>query len=792
MKVSELWLREWVNPNINSQEIASLLTMAGLEVDALSPVAPDFHGVIIAKVLQTSPHPEANKLTLCEVDCGNEKKINVVCGAANVRSGLKVALAEVGAILPNGVEIKESLLRGQLSQGMLCSYSELGITESSEGIAELEDDAPLGMNLRDYLSLDDKVIDVDLTPNRADCLSIQGIARELSALTHCSLKFPSYTKAQPLLDDTINIQSKDLKACPRYAGRIIRGINPQAKSPIWMKERLRRSGLRSLHPVVDVTNYVMLELGQPMHAFNLGTIDDFIQIRFAHSNENIELLDNRSVNLNEKTLVIADHHKALAVAGIMGGKYSSVTEFTTDIFLESAFFNPIIIAETARSLNITTDSTQRFERGVDPNLHLLALERATALLLDITGGKAGPICSLNHTEALINPLTIAFNPNKVQKLTGIDIPETKILEILNNLGMRVENKESIWSVTIPSYRFDIKEEVDIVEEIIRINGYDKLTGSKMEGEIVPGTIDPLESIANLVSSVLVNHGYNETISYSFVDPEIQQELLSNYNPLKLINPISSELSEMRVSLWPGLLASMIYNQHRQQTAIKLFEQGVVFNFQEDKVSERSCVAGLLSGEYGTLNWSLKKKFYDFFDMKGDVEALLNTLNIKQVNFVPQEHPSLHPGKSARIFAEGQELGVCGILHPKIAAALDLSSEVVLFELYLEKLINSKLVRFKPISKYPQIRRDLSFLVDKKVSAYDIETAVRQTVNQNQLKSFNVFDVYTGEGVPEGKKSLGIALSFQEEKRTMVECEINAIIDAIIKLLNKEFAITLRD
>ncbi|HHF7345629.1 TPA: phenylalanine--tRNA ligase subunit beta [Legionella feeleii] len=793
MKVSELWLREWVNPSLNGQQLASLLTMAGLEVDAVTPVAGAFTGVIVAEVLNTTPHPQADKLTLCEINTGAGKPLKVVCGAANVRQGLKVALAQIGANLPGGLVIKESMLRGELSQGMLCSVTELGLAENSDGIMELDEDAPLGTDLRTYLALDDQVLDIDLTPNRADCFSVLGVAREVAVLTSLPLQPLPEKTSLPTTDEQLAIKLLNSDACPQYYGRVIRGINPQAHTPIWIAERLRRAGLRPIHPVVDITNYVMLELGQPMHAFDLQSIDGNINVRFAKANETLQLLDGQQINLHDRVLVIADNKKALAMAGIMGGEDSAVQEHTTDIFLESAFFSPIIIAGIARSYGLCTDSSQRFERGVDPALQLLALERATDLLLDIVGGNAGPVSSASELAALPLKNKILFNPARVQQLTGLAVAEDEMVRMLQGLGMDVDRKTAeAWQINIPSHRFDISLDVDLIEEIIRLHGYDKLPGAKMNTTVQAGNINPLESLAARCSQFFIARGYNETISYSFVDPELQQELYPQNLTMQLLNPISSELSQMRVGMWPGLIAAMVYNTHRQQTALKLFENGVVFDLQQGSLQEHACIAGLLTGEQGAMNWSEKTAKFDFYDAKGDLQALFAALQLPEVHFIADVHPALHPGKSARIMVANQEAGWCGVLHPRIADALDSPDEVVLFELRLGALINTEAVRYQQISKFPQIRRDLSLLVNNEVSAAQIEQLVRQTVNEALLKSFDVFDVYTGETIPAGKKSLAIALTLQDDKRTMVDNEINEIISAIIKKLEEKFAIILRD
>lgn len=793
MKLSKLWLREWVNFSLTEQELADQLTMAGLEVDAVNPVAGAFTHVVVAEVLSTKPHPDADKLTLCDVSVNADKPLKIVCGAANVRAGLKVALAMIGAKLPGGLQIKESKLRGELSQGMLCSVTELGLAEHSEGIMELEDDAPVGMDLREYLTLDDHVFDVDLTPNRADCFSVLGIAREVAVLNKLPLMEQPVTTITPAIDDVLSVHLQSPEACPRYCGRIIRNINTQAKTPLWMSERLRRGGIRILHPIVDIMNYVMLELGQPMHAFDLAKIDGEINVRFSNDSEQLKLLDGQEVQLNDKVLVIADKEKPLAMAGIIGGADSAVEAHTTDVFLESAFFNPIIIAGVARKYGLFSDSSQRYERGVDPYLQLKALERATSLITSIAGGTAGPIIESSDATHLPKRIQFTFDTTKVKQLTGLTISLQEMNSLLEGLGIVITHEAGTqFDVTVPSHRFDIQQDVDLVEEIIRLYGYDNLMAEPMNTVVQAGAICSNERIAAQLAHWFRSRGYHETISYSFVDPEIQEALYPEKEFMQLLNPISSELSQMRVGMWPGLIASMIYNVHRQQNAIKFFEIGVVFDVEKQNLTERPCIAGLLMGERGSLSWNETKRCYDFYDLKGDLESLFALLKLNDVAFIPAVNDALHPGQSAQIIIGGEHAGWIGVLHPRLSDALDIAQDVLLFELNVEALKNPVAPLYKTISKYPQIRRDLSFLVDEKINAKQIEHAVRSVVTENWLKSFDVFDVYVGKGVPEGKKSLAVAMTLQDDTRTLVDSEINLLIDAIIKTLQNEFSIILRD
>lgn len=793
MKVSELWLREWVNPALTVTELASTLTMAGLEVDSVHPVAGAFDRVVVASVLQTTPHPQADKLTLCQVDAGLEAPLQIVCGAANVRAGLKVALAMMGAQLPGDIHIKETRLRGELSQGMLCSVTELGLDERADGIWELDADAPVGMDLRAYLRLNDAVLDIELTPNRADCLSMRGIAREVAAITNTPWQDLAPVTIPPHIDDSIPIVLQAPDACPLYSGRVIRGINPQATTPLWLKERLRRAGIRAIHPVVDVTNYVMLEYGQPMHAFDLNTIQGRIQVRYSTANEPLVLLDGQSVVLDANVLVIADDEKPLAMAGVMGGHASAVTADTTEVWIESAYFNPLVISGVARRYGISSDAAMRFERGIDPAQHLVALERATALLIDIVGGHVGPVTSGSHAASLPPAISVAFDPKQVMRLTGVALSDDVIATILTRLGFLIASHTPVWTVHVPSFRVDIHLDVDLVEEVIRVHGYDNIVSQPIIAPLCHGALTPQERLSMQMATFLSTRGYHEAISYSFVDPQLQEAMYPDTPSLPLLNPISSDLSVMRVGLWPGLMASMIYNLHRQQTAIKLFEQGVVFDVRDGHLQERACIAALLTGEQGTLNWSEPTRRFDFYDLKGDIQALCASLGSPSVAFVPMTHPSLHPGQSARVMINEEPAGWIGVLHPQFMDELDLRSDVILVELSLQACLDSKPIRYQSISKYPQIRRDLALLVDKTIDVAAIEASIWDVEEgAHYLKALDVFDVYTGPSLAVEKKSIAIAMTLQDDKKTLLDTEINSVITAIIKKLDREFTITLRD
>ncbi len=793
MKVSESWLSEWVNTSLSTAMLAEKLTMAGLEVDEVMPAAGAFTHVVVAHVVETVPHPKADKLTICTVDVGEDLPVQIVCGASNVRTNLKVALARPGADLPGDIHIQETSLRGELSQGMICSSVELGLEENAEGILELPESAPIGVPLESYLKLNDNILIVELTPNRADCLSMRGIAREVSALTNTPLQTPTIESVVALTDASAQVNVLEKAACPGYALRLVKDINPTAETPLWMQERLRRGGIRPIHPAVDVTQYVMLEFGQPMHAFDAAKISGPIQVRFSQKGEALVLLGGQEVTLNDGVLVIADDNGPLAIAGVMGGDASAVTSDTTDVLFESAFFEPHHIAGVARAHGLCTDASQRFERGVDPALHSKMIERATALLLEITGGTPGPVV-WTHTPDYLPEKRITFKPARVAALTGLDVPEKQIQTLLEALGMEVITQhDDAWHITVPSYRFDLSLEVDLVEEVARLYGYDALVPKTSSGVLRRGTLSVFQQISRRVSSCLSARGYHEIISYSFVDPALQAAFCPDAATLSLLNPLSPELSQMRVSLWPGLIAALLNNVSRQQNEMRCFEIGVVFDMQDGSLRERSSLAGLVMGECGALNWSEPTREYDFYDMKGDLEALFAHLSLP-LNVVPETMHALHPGKSARLYLGERAIGWMGVLHPALAESFDVDAEVMLFEVALDILDSTERRRYKTISKYPRVRRDLSLLVDETVCASEIEVVTRKAMAKasHLLQSFDWFDQYTGEQVPAGKKSLAIALTFQDAARTLTEQDITPLIESVIAALEEKLPIHVRD
>lgn len=792
MKFSEQWLREWVNPAVTTEELSHQLTMAGLEVDAIEPVAPPFSNVVVGEVLSVEQHPDADRLRVCQVNVGAEK-LTIVCGAANVAKGLKVPAALIGAQLPNGLAIKKSKLRGVESFGMLCSAVELGLAESADGLMILPEDAPVGVSVREYLLLDDVTIEIGLTPNRGDCLSIQGIAREVGVISQMAVTEPEISNVLIKRQDQFPVVLSAPEACPRYVGRIIKGVNPKAETPNWMKERLRRCDVRSISPIVDVTNYVMLELGQPMHAFDLGKLEGGIRVRYAEKGESLKLLDGQTVELTAETLIIADHRKPVAMAGIMGGDESAVTDETVDIFLESAFFAPDAIMGRARHYGLHTDSSHRFERGVDYELPVIAMKRATALLLEIVGGEAGQVIEANVSEHLPQRPAITLRAERIKRVLGLDLPLTQITNMLESLGMKVREQGKQWVVTPPSFRFDIAIESDLIEEVGRVYGYDHLPVELPK--ITMETKLPSELTVSQARGreLLVDRGYQEAITYSFVDKQLQQLINPAIKPIALANPISADMSVMRTSLWPGLLQALSHNQKRQQGRIRLFEFGVKFSRQATGIVEEKIISGVVAGECHAEQWALPGRKADFYDVKADVQALLGlTGRGADYVFVAEGNPALHPGQSAAIKSrDNKPIGWVGKLHPAIEKELGLNGPVYLFELDAHVLDVARKPVFAELSKFPSIRRDLAIVVDKGLPAREVEKCVIAASRQ-YLTNLQLFDVYSGEGIESGRKSLALGLTFQDSSRTLTDEEVDSLISGVLKQLKQDFNATLRE
>ena len=791
MKFSEKWLREWIDPALTTDQLVEQLTMAGLEVDSVAHAAGVFSNVVVAEIIAVAPHPDADRLRVCTVNNGTDT-LPIVCGGANVRPGLKVPLANIGATLPDGITIKKGKLRGVESFGMICSTKELGLTDTSSGVMELSDSAPMGEDINFYLELDDKIIDVDLTPNRGDCLSIRGLARDLAAITSHPMEVRDENPiVKATITDTFSIIIKNPKDCPRYVGRIIRNINAHAATPAWMVERLRRGGIRAVNPVVDVINYVMLQIGQPMHAFDLHKLNDNIVVRFAKHAEKICLLNEKEVVLDENTLVIADAKNVLAVAGVMGGKDSGVTENTQDIFLESAFFNPVTISGKARKYAAFSESSHRFERGVDPAIQVYAIERLTELLLEIIGGEPGPVIEKLNLQDLPKPIEIFLNHQQIPKYLGLEIAAETVEDILQRLHMQTKKINSGWQVSVPSFRFDIERDVDLIEEIARIYGYAKVP-SHYPSKIAKLPASHEMQISRLTfCECLIEHGYHEAITYSFVDPKLQKLMDSSDHMLTLLNPIAPELSVMRTSLWPGLLNAALYNQRRQQSRVRLFEIGHKFIATDDTTTEEQVIAGVVTATAMPELWSHQRSDVDFYDIKGDVEALLQLTNrFDEYMFVAAPHAALHPGQASEILHKDKTVGYLGRLHPKIEKELDIQAPVYLFELQLDTLLQAKLPKFKELSKFPGIRRDIAIVVEKTTTAQQIQETIRQA-SGNLLTEMNIFDVYTGPGIQNDKKSLALALILQHTDRTLVDNEADEFIQNILSVLKDKLNAEIR-
>jgi len=796
MKFSENWLRELVNPATDTQGIADQITMAGLEVDEVLPVAGQFSGVVVGEILSAEPHPNADKLQVCQVSDGTEQ-FQVVCGAPNARAGLKTAFAKVGAVLggPDGKDfkIKKAKLRQVESFGMLCAEDELNISEDHGGIMELAADAPVGTDLREYLDLNDHIIDVDLTPNRGDCLSIAGLAREVGVLNKAQVTYVDVAPVAPSIDDTLAITLEDPEGCPRYQGRVIRNVDMSAATPLWMVEKLRRCGIRSIDPVVDVTNYVLLELGQPMHAFDMSKLSGGIVVRKAKQGEKLTLLDGNEAELNDKTLVIADSEKAVAMAGIFGGETTGVTAESKDIFLECAYFNPITIAGRARSYGLHTDASHRYERGVDWQLQRKATERATQLLLDIVGGEAGPVTEAVSEENLPTSSTVKLRQSKVNQVLAFEMPAAEIEEILTRLGMEIEQSgEGEWTIAVPSYRFDISIEADLIEELARVYGYNNLPVKVPTAELNMIANDESKVGIKDVRRQLIASGYQEAITYSFIEKGLAAQFDDKHEAKALANPISAEMAVMRTTIWPGLVKALQYNQNRQQGRVRLFETGQRFLPEGDQLIQENVIAGLICGPRQAEGWTADSATVDFFDIKGDVEALLALGGCPdQFSFAAERHVALHPGQSAAIQRNGETVGYMGALHPELIKSLGLNGPVFLFEISQAAVLDGQLPRFGSLSKFPESRRDLALLVDENIGFESIR-AVAKEQGGEFLKAVTLFDVYQGKGVEPGQKSLALGLTLQHPSRTLNDEEVNEVIDFVVSALKKQYGATLRE
>ncbi|KAA0942302.1 phenylalanine--tRNA ligase subunit beta [Pseudomonas sp. ANT_H14] len=791
MKFSEQWLRGWVSPQVDRDELVARLSMAGLEVDSVTPAAGVFSGVVVGEVLSTEQHPDADKLRVCQVSNGTQT-FQVVCGAPNVRPGLKIPFAMIGAELPGDFKIKKAKLRGVESNGMLCSQAELQVGEGNDGLMELPADAPVGQDIRAYLELEDASIDVDLTPNRGDCLSLAGLAREVGALYAAAVTRPVVAVVPAVHDEVRPVEVLVPAACPRYLGRVIRNVDLSKPTPLWMVERLRRADVRSIDAAVDITNYVMLELGQPLHAFDLAEINGGIRVRMAEEGEKLVLLDGQDVTLRSDTLVIADHSRALAIAGVMGGEHSGVSATTRDVFLESAFFDQIAVAGQARSYGLHTDASHRYERGVDWQLAREAMERATGLLLEITGGEAGPITETVSEQHLPSVAPITLRAQRVEQMLGLVIEDAEIVRLLSALGLGISaDGAGQWRVEVPSHRFDISLEVDLIEELARLYGYNRLPVRYPQARLAPQAKPEARAHLPELRRLLVARGYQEAVTYSFIDPKQFELFNPGVEPLLLANPISNDMAAMRLSLWPGLVKALSYNLNRQQDRVRMFESGLRFVGQLEGLKQEPMLAGVVCGSRLPEGWAQGRDAVDFFDVKADVEAVLGFAGaLGAFTFVPGSHPALHPGQTARIEREGRLVGFVGAIHPELSKTLGLDRPVFVFEMVLAEVASGKMPKFGELSRFPEVRRDLALVADREVSASAVLEVIRENAGE-WLTDLRLFDVYQGKGIDPHRKSLAVGLTWQHPSRTLNDDEVNTTTQNILTSLEQRLNATLR-
>ena len=787
MNISTTWLREWVNPDVSDEVLAEKLTMAGLEVDGIAPVAPSFDGVVVGQVVSCEKHPNADKLSLCQVNIGQSDNLQIICGAPNVKQALKVVVATVGSKLPNGLKIKKATLRGVESCGMLCSEAELGISDSHEGIMELSSDAALGESVRIHLDLDDQIIELDITPNRGDCFSVLGVAREVCASYDLTMPSPTY-KAEEKGNTDFATKVSNTKACPKYLTRVIKGINNTIETPQWMVQKLKRASQQIHSPVVDITNYVLLELGQPMHAFDLQKISGGIDVRLAKKGEKLELLNEQTISLREDTLVIADENSAIAMAGVMGGMSTATQRESSEILLESAFFEPVSMAGVARSYGLHTESSLRFERGVDFNLAHLALERATELVLAICGGEASQINECIDNTQLPDIKPIKITQEKISKVLGFELEPNWIEAKFESLNFDiVEKTDNSWTIVPPSFRFDIRIVADLIEELARLYGYDRLPVKSLTLDANITSASQASVDAYDIAQALVNRGYQEVITYSFISAEYQELIDPRAKKITLNNPISEDMSVMRSCLWPGLLQTIESNQRRGHHNARFFESGLCFAgiSAADQVQK---IAGAICGDRHGAQWASESKILDFFDAKADVESLLS-LRAQEVTFEVSEHPALQAGQAAKIVKNGNIIGYLGALSPIIQKKLSLP-KVYLFELVQAECQQGEIASYRAFSSFQASQRDIALVLNKEIQASDLITAIKN-LKQEHLIDVGIFDVYEGEHIESGKKSIALNLSYQSNEATLTDEQLNHNVDKILSHLLTEFSAQLR-
>ena len=787
MIISEQWLRTWVSPQVTTDALSHKLTMIGLEVDSIAGAAEAFSGVVVAQIIAAEQHPDADKLRVCTVNAGDET-VQIVCGAPNARAGLIAPLAKVGAVLPGDFKIKKAKLRGVESQGMLCAGAELTISEDNDGLMELPADAPIGADIREYLSLDDQVIELGLTPNRADCLSVRGIARDVAVAFDETLNETAIAPVESTIADTFPVAIEATAKCPRYLGRVIKNVDLSRPTPDYMRERLERAGLRSIDAAVDVTNYVLLELGQPLHAFDLDQLNGGIVVRECKPDEVLTLLDGTEQALEPGTLVIADHTQPLALAGIMGGAGSGVSESTTNLFLESAFFTPELMAGRARSYGLHTDASHRYERGVDFQLQREAMERATQLFIDAVGGEAGPVTEVVSDADLPVNEAVLLREAQIEKLLGIKIDRVEVERILEGLGFWVVGHKQGWLCTAPSWRFDMGLEVDLIEELARLIGFDAIPSQPIKASLIPVGVPETRRALRMAKNDLVARGYFEAVTFSFVAPEVQSYFDPELSPIALKNPISADLAVMRTSLIPGLLKAIAHNASRQQSRVKLFETGLKFMSGEG-TEQIPMLAIAVSGLRDLEGWSTDKTAADFFDLKGTLEGLLANLG-DRLTFEASVFPGLHDGQSAAILVDGKCVGRIGAVHPSVRKAMGIPANTVVAEV-LQSVVNEvAMPAYDDISKYPETRRDLALVADKTAASAEVLSTIRKAAG-SLLTKLDLFDVYEGAGLAEGKKSLAIGLTFQDQSRTLDESEVSSAVDQVLDSLKEKLGIELR-
>jgi phenylalanyl-tRNA synthetase beta chain len=788
MKASISWLKSLCPTDLSIDDIVRRLTMAGLEVDGVEPASKPWTHVVVGEVLSVTQHPDADKLNVCEVTDG-ESTYQVVCGATNVRAGLKVPFARVGAVIGDDFRIQQAKLRGVDSHGMLCGADELGLSDERDGLMELPDHVVTGSDVADLLSLPDHVVEVDLTPNRGDCLSITGLARELGVLSQTTVRTVDCEAVDPESDETHDVHLSAPEGCPCYVGRVIEHVDVTKPTPMWMVERLRRSGIRSIDAIVDITNYVMLELGQPMHAFDRDQLVGEIDVRMAHPGEQLVLLDGKTLTLSDDVLVIADQEKALALAGIMGGEHSGISESTTTVFLESAYFDPITIAGKARRYGLHTDASARFERGVDWQLAERACQRATALILDICGGVPGPVMITDNEQALPTLQVVTLTHARIKQQLKIELASETIQQMLQALGFDVDVTSDGFRCVAPSWRFDIAIEQDLIEEIARIYGYNNLPTSLPAQALTMAAVPEAETPLMRLKHYLVDQDVQEAVTYSFVDPAMQALLGDGVQGVRLANPIASNLAEMRRSLMPGLVEAVRHNVNRQAPRVRVFETGQCFVSSDDQLDQSERLGIALYGQQAPLHFS-GDRLVDFFDLKGIVDGLGMVNGGGSLSWSSGAHPALAPGQTARVSMNGQSIGIVGRLHPRLARELDLPKPLFLADLNLSPLLSGQVTAFKAISRYPRVLRDLAVVVDDSIAWQQIVDAV-ESLGDSRIQSVELFDVYRGTGVPEGCQSLALSLSLQDPEKTLDDVAIQEMVDQVVRTLGEQTGAELR-